>query len=75
MKIPTLDEYLRCCKRNNLIPVIEFKNININSVKYIIDKIKQEGLENNTIIISSNYKWVKYIRNILINSISIFSWY
>ncbi len=62
LKIPTLDEYLRCCKRNNLIPVIEFKNININSVKYIIGKIKQEGLENNTIIISSNYKWVKYIR-------------
>lgn len=62
LKIPTLDEYLRCCKRNNLIPVIEFKNININSVKCIIDKIKQEGLENNTIIISSNYKWVKYIR-------------
>ena len=62
LKIPTLDEYLRCCKRNNLIPVIEFKNININSVKCIIDKIKQEGLENNTIIISSDYKWVKYIR-------------
>lgn len=62
LKIPTLDEYLKCCKKNNLAPVIEFKNVEINSVEYIINKIKQENLENDTIIISSNYMWIKYIR-------------
>lgn len=62
LKIPTLDEYLNCCVVNKLVPVIEFKEVTVESVKGIIDKIKQYNLEDNTIIISTSYEWIKYIR-------------
>ena len=62
LKIPTFDEYLSCCAKNNLIPVIEFKEVTIEKVKEIIDKIKNYNLEENAIIISTSYKWIKYIR-------------
>ena len=62
LKIPTLDEYLNCCVENKVTPVIEFKVVNIENVKEIVDKIKEYGLEDNTIIISTSYEWIKYIR-------------
>ena len=62
LKIPTLDEYLICCKKNKLVPVIEFKDINVNNVKEVVDKIKGHGLEDESIIISTSYEWIKYIR-------------
>lgn len=62
LNIPTFDEYLRCCKDNSLVPVIEFKFVNIENVKDIIDKVKLYELEEKCIIISTDYKWIKYIR-------------
>ena len=59
LKIPTLDEYLICCKKNKLVPVIEFKDINVNNVKEVVDKIKGYGLEDESIIISTSYEWIK----------------
>lgn len=62
LKIPTLDEYLNCCGENKVTPVIEFKSVNVEKVKEIVDKIKKYGLEDNAIIISTSYEWIKYIR-------------
>lgn len=62
LKIPTLDEYLKCCKENDLVPVIEFKGVNIENVKDIVNKIKTYGLEDKCIIISTYHGWIKYIR-------------
>lgn len=62
LKIPTLDEYLNCCVENKVTPVIEFKLVNVEKVKEIVDKIKKYGLEDNTIIIATSYEWIKYIR-------------
>lgn len=62
LKIPTLDEYLNCCLQNKLTPIIEFKAVNVENVKEIVDKIKKYGLEDNAIIISTSYGWIKYIR-------------
>lgn len=62
LKIPTLDEYLNCCGENKVTPVIEFKSVNVEKVKEIVDKIKKYGFEDNAIIISTSYEWIKYIR-------------
>lgn len=62
LKIPTLDEYLNCCVENKLTPIIEFKSVNVDNVKEIVDKIKKYELEHSTIIISTSYEWIKYIR-------------
>ena len=62
LKIPTLDEYLNCCLQNKLTPIIEFKAVNVENVKEIVDKIKKYGLEDNAIIISTSYGWIKHIR-------------
>lgn len=62
LKIPTLDEYLKCCSKNNLVPVIEFKGVKVESVKDVVDRIKSYGLEDRSIIISTSCDWIKYIR-------------
>ena len=62
LKIPTLDEYLKCCVENKLTPIIEFKVVNVENVKEIIEKIKKYDLEDKTIIISTYSEWIKYIR-------------
>lgn len=62
LKIPTLDEYLQCCRDNSLAPVIEFKVVNVENVKDIVDKIKGYELEEECIIISTYHGWIKYIR-------------
>lgn len=62
LKIPTLDEYLQCCRDNSVVPVIEFKVVNIENVKDIVNKIKDYELEDKCIIISTYHGWIKYIR-------------
>lgn len=62
LKIPTLDEYLQCCRDNSVVPVIEFKVVNVENVKDIVNKVKSYGLEENCIIISTYHGWIKYIR-------------
>ena len=62
LKIPTLDEYLKCCVENKLTPIIEFKVVNVENVKEIVEKIKKYDLEDKTIIISTYSEWIKYIR-------------
>lgn len=62
LKVPTLDEYLICCKKNKLVPVIELKGVNVNNIKEVVDKIKGYGLEDQSIIISTSYEWIRYIR-------------
>lgn len=53
LKVPTLEEYLKCCKIVNLIPVIELKyTIPVEKVKSIYNIIKQFGFEDKCVVIS-----------------------
>ena len=57
-----LREAFEFAAENKVTPVIEFKSVDVEKVKEIVDKIKKYGLEDNTIIISTSYEWIKYIR-------------
>lgn len=49
-KVPTLEEYLICCKKYNLVPIIEIKaSINIDN---FIQIVRDQGMEDKVIVIS-----------------------
>jgi glycerophosphoryl diester phosphodiesterase len=54
LKVPTLEEYIICCKRYNLIPIMEIKgDINVEQFYQII---KNYNIEDKCVVISfSNY--------------------
>ena len=63
LKIPTLEEYLICCKKTGLVPVIEIKTISDNSIDKFLDIIRSYSLINKTVLISFNYDLLVKIRN------------
>lgn len=60
--IPTFEEYIECCSERNLVPVIDLKKIDSKSIKKIVEVVKKNGLEEKTIIISTDCRWIKEIR-------------
>ena len=52
LKIPTLNEYLQTCKLRGLVPVIEIKDIEPDSVTRLLNLISQWGNLQNVIIIT-----------------------
>ena len=52
LKIPTLTEYLQICKLHGLVPVIEIKDIEPDSVTRLLNLISQWGNLQNVIIIT-----------------------
>ena len=63
LKIPTLEEYLLTCKKVDIVPVIEVKNISDASLDKFLDIIRSYGLINKAVIISFNYELLVKIRN------------
>ena len=63
LKIPTLEEYLICCKKTELIPVIEVKSISDNNINKFLNIIRSYGLINKAVVISFNYDLLVKLRN------------
>lgn len=62
LRIPTLDEYLDCFAGTKTRPQIEIKTSNYDSLKSVIDAVKERGLEKSAIIISFDLEQLKEIR-------------
>ena len=63
LKVPTLEEFLICCKEHSLTPVIEVKNMKTESIQKFINIIKKFGLERNVVVISFDFTLLQSIRN------------
>ena len=63
LKIPTLNEFLLTCKKFDIVPIIEIKNITDKSIDKFLDIIRSYGFINKAIIISFNYDLLVKIRN------------
>lgn len=64
LKVPTLEEYLKVCKKNKLVPVIEIKEGINNNYDSLISILKDNNIINNCIIISFDYNILKEIRKL-----------
>lgn len=65
IRIPTLKDYIRICKKYNKICVLELKSSLLEEdVKHIIDEIEDLGYINNTVFISFSLKLCVAVRRI-----------
>ena len=62
--MPTLQEYLQICNQCSIIPVIEIKNINEQSINKFLDILNQYNVLNKVIIISFDKNVLSAIKNI-----------
>ena len=62
LRVPTLEEYLICCKRFNLVPIIEVKSI--RNYQNFINEIINIGFERKCIIISFDNNILTSLRNL-----------
>jgi glycerophosphoryl diester phosphodiesterase len=62
LKIPTFEEYLRICFSENMIPVIEIKNI--TNIENLFNIIKENGFEEKCIVISFSLSHLINLRNL-----------
>lgn len=64
LTVPTLQEYLQICNQCSIIPVIEIKNINEQSINKFLDILNQYNVLNKVIIISFDKNVLSAIKNI-----------
>jgi glycerophosphoryl diester phosphodiesterase len=61
LKIPTLEEFIQCCKSYNLVPIIEIKWV--DDYNHLIDKIGQLNIQDSCVFICFAKSVTEYIRS------------
>ncbi len=64
LKMPTLQEYLDCCKLYGLVPVIEIKNMSEKSIANFVEIVRSKGFEDTAVVISIDHDTLNSIRKI-----------
>lgn len=64
LSVCSFDEALDLCKQYNLIPYIEIKEGYSDSIKTLVDMIKNKDLEEKSVIISFDYSCLTDVRNL-----------
>ncbi|MBR4969094.1 MAG: hypothetical protein IKY57_02935 [Alistipes sp.] len=59
LRIPTFKEYLKICKKANLVPYVELKLLNSQGIKKTVEMLHKMGFEGKYVLTS--FKW-KYLR-------------
>ena len=63
-QIPTLDEFLDECKKNNIYPILEIKpNCDDKIVDILLEKLKNRNILTKCMIITFSYEFLKNIRS------------
>ena len=55
LRIPTFKEYLKICKKANLVPYVELKRLNSEGIKKTIEMLHAMGFEGKYVL--SSFKW------------------
>ena len=62
-KVPSLAEFLICCKKNNLIPILELKqNFNLDYIESFINEVKKYGMIDKCYVLSFSSTVLQKIR-------------
>lgn len=59
LRIPTFKEYLKICKKANLVPYVELKLISPEGIKKTIDMLHDMGFEGKYVLTSFNWHYLK----------------
>lgn len=64
-RVPSFDEFLFICKKNNKVPIIEIKDEVYTAANYnlLVDSLKIFGLEKSSIVISFGFNHLQEIKN------------
>ena len=64
LHVCTIKEYIAVCKKYGCRPQIEIKDGRIEKLKPFYDLLKEEGILDSVIVISFNFKALKYLRSL-----------
>lgn len=64
LKIPTLIEYLKVCRKYELIPYIEIKTLDNQGLADLIALLDREGFKGRCVLTSFTWSYLEYIRTI-----------
>lgn len=64
LKMPTLQEYLDCCKVYGIVPVIEIKNMSDTVVPSFVEIVRNKGFEDTAVVLSIDHDTLNLIRTI-----------
>ncbi len=62
LKMPSLDDALACCLKNDLEPMIEIKDYTDKGIKILADSIKSHGFEKSCRVISFDHSALEKVR-------------
>ena len=59
LRIPTFKEYLKVCKKANLVPYVELKLINSEGIKKTVEMLHKMGFEGKYVLTSFKWRYLK----------------
>lgn len=62
LKVPTLEEYLTCCKKYAMVPIIEIKTM--KNIQNFVNIIRSYGYEDSCVVISFDNDLLKQLRSL-----------
>jgi glycerophosphoryl diester phosphodiesterase len=63
LKVPTFEEYLLTCKKNNLVPIIEIKiTADITKIQNFVAILKKYNMEQHAVVISFGLNFLQEVR-------------
>ena len=59
LRVPTFKEYLKVCKKANLVPYVELKLINSEGIKKTVEMLHKMGFEGKYVLTSFKWRYLK----------------